>query len=413
LTELQTHCSDSPHAEILDRWFGQIHGYSQQFVLDLEPVLSRLVCSFVEQNKHSIPSNSVDSDALLHLRGDDFTPLVFPVRTLGLCFTFRVYLIKSLAPFYAVRGHQSALDAIEVTRKRCWKYDWVVEFDIKGLFDNINHELLMKAVKKHCDCQWILLYVERWLKVPMKQLDGKIEERTKGTPQGGVVSPILANLFLHYAFDVWVRKVMPYIPFCRYADDGLLHCSSQQQAENVLRRIAERFAQCGLEIHPDKSKIVYCKDVNRPGNYPCISFDFLGYTFRPRRCVDKQGRIHPNFLPAISKTAKKSIRREIRSWHIQLKNDKSLEDLSKMFNPILRGWHNYYGRFYSSELGRVWFNVNRYLIQWVRRKYKRFAGHKSRAREYLSRQAYANPKLFVHWEQGVMPKKLDSGSRMS
>jgi len=313
---------------------------------------------------------------------------------------------------FGYRPGKSALDAIAVTRKRCWKHDWIVEFDIKGLFDNIDHELLMKAVKKHCDCQWVLLYVERWLKAPMKH-DGNIKERSKGTPQGGVVSPLLANLFLHYAFDVWVRKEMPGIPFCRYADDGLLHCKSQQQAEYVLRRIAERFVQCGLEIHPEKSKIVYCKDANRPGHYPRISFDFLGYTFRPRRCVDKQGRIHPNFLPAISKISKKGIKQEIRSWHIQLKNDKSLDDLSKMFNPVLRGWHNYYGRFYPSELGRIWFNVNRYLVQWVRRKYKRFAGHKSRAREYLSRQAYANPKLFVHWQQGVMPKWLDSGSRMS
>ena len=199
---------------------------------------------------------------------------------------------------------------------------------------------------------------------------------------------------------------MPHISFCRYADDGLLHCKSQTQAEYVLKRIAERFIQCGLEIHPEKSKIVYCKDANRPGEYLHTSFDFLGYTFRPRRCVDKQGRIHPNFLPAISNISKKSIKREIRSWHMQLKNDESLEDLSKMFNPILRGWQTYYGRFYPSALGRVWFNVNRYLIQWVRRKYKRLARHKRRAQEYLSRQAHANSKLFVHWQQGFMPKKV-------
>lgn len=314
---------------------------------------------------------------------------------------------------YGYRPNKSALEAIEVTRKRCWKYDWVVEFDIKGLFDNIDHDLLTKAVKKHCDCKWALLYIDRWLKAPMEKQKGEIIARTKGTPQGGVISPLLANLFMHYAFDAWVRKEMPEIPFCRYADDGLLHCKSQRQAEEALKRIAERFNQCGLEIHPEKSKIVYCKDANRTGQYPNISFEFLGYSFRPRRCVDKKGRIHPNFLPAISKTAKKSIKREIRSWHIQLKNDKTLEDLSMMFNPKLRGWKNYYGRFYSSELGRIWFNVNYYLVQWVRRKYKRFAGHKTRAREYLSHLAYTNPKLFVHWQQGAMPKRLDSGSRMS
>lgn len=314
---------------------------------------------------------------------------------------------------FGYRPGKSALDAIAVTRKRCWERDWVVEFDIKGLFDNIDHDLLMKALKVHCDIHWVFLYVERWLKAPMQLPDGTLAQRTMGTPQGGVVSPLLANLFLHYAYDAWMRREMPNIPFCRYADDGLLHCKSQEEAAYVLKRIAQRFVECGLEIHTEKSKIVYCKDANRTREYAHISFDFLGYTFRPRRCVDKRGRIHPNFLPAISNASKKAIKRTIRSWHLQLKNDKSLEALSKMFNPILRGWHNYYGRFYPSELGRVWFNVNRYLVQWVRRKHKRYAGHKTRARKYLSCQAYANPHLFVHWQLGVMPRRLNSGSRMS
>ncbi len=239
---------------------------------------------------------------------------------------------------FGYRPKKSAHDAIAITRKRCWKYDFVVEFDVKGLFDNIDHDLLMKALRRHCNCKWILLYVERWLKAPIQDKDGNIIMRSKGTPQGGVVSPILANLFLHYAFDMWVKREMPTIPFCRYADDGLLHCRSQQQAEYVLKRIEQRFRECSLEIHPDKSGIIYCKDKNRSGEYKRISFDFLGFTFRPRRCVDNKGIIHPNFLPAMSRTSRKAINQEIRSWYIQIKNDKTLLDISGMFNSILQGW---------------------------------------------------------------------------
>jgi len=304
---------------------------------------------------------------------------------------------------YGYRPGKSAHDAIAVTRTRCWKYDYIVEFDIKGLFDNINHAMLMKALKKHCDCKWVLLYVKRWLEASLQHSDGTIIMRDKGTPQGGVISPILANLFLHYAFDVWVRKEMPTIPFCRYADDGLLHCHSKKQAELVLERIAERFKQCGLEIHPDKSDIIHCKDKNRTGTFARISFDFLGYTFRPRRCVDKKGIVHPNFLPAISNASKKAINQEIRSWHIQLKNDHSLSELSHMFNAVIRGWFNYYGRFYPSAMSCIWKHLNWYLVQWIRRKYKRFSGHKRRAREYLNRLAQANTNLFVHWKIGVYP----------
>jgi len=314
---------------------------------------------------------------------------------------------------FGYRPGRSAHDAIAVTRKRCWHYDWVVEFDIRGLFDNINHDLLMKALRHHCDCRWVLLYVERWLTAPLQQRDGSFVERRQGTPQGGVVSPILANLFLHYAFDAWVRREMPRVPFCRYADDGLLHCKSRRQAEYVMRRISERFRQCGLEIHPDKSSIVYCKDVSRGEDYPRIRFDFLGYTFRPRRCVNKRGRVHPNFLPAISRSSKKEINRRIRSWHVQLKNEKTLSDLSRMFNPILQGWHAYYGRFYPSAMRQLWRNFNRYLVRWVRRKFKRLSRHKLRARDFLDRYARAHPHLFIPWSLGVFPRGLSDRSRMS
>ena len=304
---------------------------------------------------------------------------------------------------YGYRPGRSALDAVEVTRKRCWYYDWVVEFDIRGLFDNIRHDLLMKALRHHCDCRWVLLYIERWLKAPLRQQDGSLLARHKGTPQGAVVSPLLANLFLHYTFEAWIRRAIPGVPFCRYADDGLLHCRSRYQAEYVMRCISERFRQCGLEIHPDKSSIVYCKDVNRTEDYSRISFDFLGYTFRPRRCVNPQGQVHANFLPAISRASMKEIHRRIRGWHIQLRSDKTLLDLSRILNPILRGWHAYYGRFYPSALGQIWNNLNEYLARWVRRKYKRFFRHKRRARRYLSRLARAHPELFIHWRLGVFP----------
>jgi RNA-directed DNA polymerase len=304
---------------------------------------------------------------------------------------------------FGYRPGRSAHDAISITRKRCWQYDWVVEFDVKCLFDNIRHDLLMKALRKHCDLKWVLLYVQRWLCAPLEDGSGKKTERNLGTPQGGVVSPILANLFLHYAFDVWVRRELPGVPFCRYADDGLLHCKSQQQARFVMRRLTKRLLECGLEIHPEKSRIIYCKDKNRKEAYEDITFEFLGYAFRPRRCVNKKGEVHPNFLPAISNASKKAINKEMRSWHIQLKNSKSIIDLSKMFNPILTGWSVYYGRYYSSALNVIWRNFNQYLVQWVRRKYKRFSWHKRQAKEYINRMARANPHLFVHWKLGVFP----------
>lgn len=304
---------------------------------------------------------------------------------------------------FGYRPGKSAHDAIAVTRQRCWKYDWVVEFDIKGLFDNICHSRLMKALRRHCECRWVLLYVERWLKAPMQYRNGELVPRDKGTPQGGVASPILANLFLHYAFDAWMKRELPHIPFCRYADDGLVHCKSKRQAEYVMKSIANRFRECGLEIHPEKSRIVYCKDANRGEDYEDIAFDFLGFTFSPRRCVTSNRKVHPNFLPAVSRASEKEMNRQIRSWHIQLQNEKTLEDLSNTFNPVLRGWFNYYGRFYPSGLRKIWRSFNWYLVQWVRRKHKRFAGHKNRARQYIDSLARANPLLFVHWKLGHFP----------
>jgi RNA-directed DNA polymerase len=304
---------------------------------------------------------------------------------------------------YGYRPGRSALDAVAVVRRRNWEYDWVVEFDIKGLFDNIDHELLLRAVRKHCTVPWVILYIERWLKAPM-EIEGNRVERDRGTPQGGVVSPLLANLFLHYSIDLWLRRHMRSVRLCRYADDGVIHCQSEEQARFVLKKLGERLRQCGLELHPEKTRIVYCQDVNRTAQYPTVKFTFLGYTFQPRKAVDKYGRLYVNFSPAVSRDAIKAMRQTVRGWHLQLKCDKSLSDLSNMFGPVLRGWANYYGRFYSSALKSLWWRVNDYLVRWLQRKYKRLARGVTRAARALGRLAERAPRSFVHWERGFAPK---------
>jgi RNA-directed DNA polymerase len=304
---------------------------------------------------------------------------------------------------FGYRPGRSALDAVALVRRRSWEYDWVVEFDIKGLFDNIDHELLMRAVRRHCTTPWVLLYIERWLKAPMEAEGGELAARERGTPQGGVVSPLLANLFLHYALDAWMRREMRSVRFCRYADDGVIHCRSEAQAQLVLKKLAERLRECGLELHPGKTRIVYCWDINRQGKYPTIQFTFLGYTFRPRKAVDKYGRVYVNFSPAVSREALKEMRQTVRGWHLQLKSEKNLSDLSNMFGPVLRGWSNYYGRFYPSALQPLWRHVNDYLVRWMQGKYKRLSRGVIRAARALGRLAESNRRAFVHWEKGAIP----------
>ena len=301
---------------------------------------------------------------------------------------------------YGYRPGRSAHDAIAVVRKRNWEYNWVVEFDIKGLFDNIDHELLLRALRKHCQTPWVLLYVERWLKAPMETPEGELIERTKGTPQGGVVSPLLANLFLHYAFDRWVSENLPGVPFCRYSDDGVLHCKSKAQAEMVIQKLGNRFRECGLELHPDKTQIVYCWDSNRKEEHPVNQFTFLGFTFCSRGAKKKDGTYFMGFLPGVSRDALRHMRQTIRRWKLQLKNSLELEDLSEKFNPILRGWQNYYTRFYGSAMSPVWQHVNYYLVHWLMRKYKQLSGHKTRASRKLRLLAEENPNLFAHWKAG-------------
>jgi RNA-directed DNA polymerase len=314
----------------------------------------------------------------------------------------RRYLEPVLEPVfhadsYGYRPARSAIDAVRVARQRCWRYDWVVDIDIKGFFDNIDHELLLKALRKHTDCRWVLLYVERWLRAPAILEDGSLVERDKGTPQGGVISPLLANLFLHYVFDVWLGKHFTGVPFERYADDIVCHCRSEQEALALRRVLERRFADCGLQLHPEKTKLVYCKDSNRKGDYPVHQFDFLGYSFRPRLAIWKGGLFGVSFLPAASKRALKAMGKAIRGWSFQTRSDKALTDLARMFNPYIRGWINYYSHFYKSALHPVLRRIDRYLLRWARRKFKRFRRRPRAARTWLARIIRTSPGLFAHW----------------
>ena len=302
---------------------------------------------------------------------------------------------------YGYRLFKSAHDAVGQARKRCWKYDWVLDLDIKGFFDNIPHDLLMRAVRKHAKEKWVVLYVERWLKAPAQNEHGQLIARDKGTPQGGVASPLLANLFLHYGFDAWMARKYPSSPFERYADDAIVHCRTKKEAEGLREAIIQRMAECGLELNLQKTKIVYCKDADRRGTHEHEKFTFLGYEFRPRRAKNHRGKYFVSFLPAISDKAAKAIRQEIRGWKLHLRSDKSLEDLARMFNPILRGWMQYYGKYYRSMLHPVFRPLNRRLVRWACRKYKKLRCHQRRATHWLRRISIRSPHLWAHWQIGV------------
>ena len=322
--------------------------------------------------------------------------------------TAKMYLEPNVEPIfdensYGYRPNKSAIGAVKKTRQRCWKYDWVLDFDIKKLFDTVDHDMLMRIVKHHTNEKWLILYIERWLKVPFIKENGVRVERTQGVPQGGVVSPLLANMFLHYAFDKWMRREFPTLPFCRYADDGIIHCKSEKQTVLVRDKLAKRLKKCKLELHPEKTKIVYCKDADRQSEYNNISFDFLGFTFRPRLSKSKYGKYFVNFTPAVSQSALKEIRRKARKYKMHLRCDKTLEDLSCLFGPTLRGWANYYGNFYKSAMYPTFEHINLILVKWVMRKYKRFRRNYNGAKFWLGRVARRDSKLFVHWQYGIFP----------
>jgi RNA-directed DNA polymerase len=308
-----------------------------------------------------------------------------------------------LSDSYGYRPNKSALDAVRITRQRCWKFDWVLEFDIKDLFDNIPHDLLMKVVRKHSDCKWVIMYIERWLKASIMTAKEEIKRSDKGTPQGGIISPLLSNLFLHYVYDLWMKRNYPDNPWCRYADDGLAHCRTELEAKQLLKALRNRLEQSGLELHPDKTKIIYCKDTNRKDKSSNKSFDFLGYTFRCREARNsKSNKLFGSFSPAVSKSALKSMRQKTRKLHWRNRTDLSMEEISKLYNPVLVGWNNYYGRYYKSAMGPIWSHFNRTLVKWAMNKYKCFRNKKTKAAIFIEKIAVKHPKLFVHWQEGII-----------
>lgn len=315
-------------------------------------------------------------------------------------------LTESLDPHfdtdsYGYRPNKSAINAVMKARERCWKKKWAVDIDIKGFFDNLDHELLLKALAKHTNCKWIILYVTRWLKAPVQQPDGTRTLRTKGTPQGGVVSPVLANLFMHYAFDKWMRREHPSVDFERYADDIVVHCNSKEEAYRIKLAIAERLEKCKLSLNETKSKIVFC-GVSKH-SYSEKSLNFLGFTFRRRKVMSKEGKFFTGFVPAVSKEAKKAIRSKIKSWNIKWRMNDTLKDIAELINPILRGWYNYYGKFYRSELDRVIKRVEICLRGWARNKFRTRCGfqRKIHIRRYLGQVRKYRPYLFEHWRYGI------------
>ena len=297
---------------------------------------------------------------------------------------------------YGYRPKRSALDAVGACRKRCWEYDWVIDLDIRKFFDSVRWDLVVKAVEKHTEARWVVLYVKRWLAADLQMPDGSLQARDRGTSQGSAVSPVLANLFMHYAFDLWLTREFPTVAFERYADDAVIHCVTRAQANKVLAALHERMAEVGLELHPDKTKIVYCKDSNRRGDFEHTSFTFLGFTFRPRWARRKDGIQFTSFLPAISKEALKKIGERVRSWRLHRFTGSTVADIARMINPVVRGWMAYYGAFCRTALYPVLHRINTYLLRWIMNKYKKLRTWK-KAIQSMRQAAASQPRYFAHW----------------
>jgi len=297
---------------------------------------------------------------------------------------------------YGYRPRKSAHEAVKACQKNCHRYAWAIDLDIKGFFDHMDHELLLKALTRHTQEKWVHLYVTRWLNAPVETQEGLLK-RGKGTPQGGVISPLLANLYLHYALDKWLRIHYSRVSFERYADDIVIHCRYRKEAERLLSAIRSRLSDCGLQAHPEKTRIVYCKRSGREGDYDKVSFDFLGYTFKPRGTRGRDGRRFLGFNPGVSNKAVQRMNSEIKSMRVQFNCAPNMEAIAQMLNPKIRGWINYYGKFRKSDLQRLWELINNRLIQWIRKRYKRVKRSTKQAAEWVRRMYRQNPFLFVHW----------------
>ena len=298
---------------------------------------------------------------------------------------------------YGYRPGRSALDAVGACRERCFTHPWALDCDIAGFFDNVPHDLIVKAVEANTDQKWVLLYVRRWLIAPMQRKDGTLEQRDRGTPQGSAISPLLANLFLHYAFDKWMAREFPSLPFERYCDDIVVHCFSEKQTQYVWERIAARLGEVGLQLHPEKTKIVHCAQDGRECSFESTSFTFLGYTFQTRSAQRKDGSVFNGFLPAVSKDAMKKMSREVHSWRLHRWTTLSLKELAAWVNLVVPGWLNYYGRFYRSALMPFLRRINAYILRWARKKYKRLRSFK-RALAWWKRVTECDPRPFTHWQ---------------
>lgn len=307
------------------------------------------------------------------------------------------------ADSYGYRPNKTALEAVGKARERCWQRRWVLDLDIKGFFDTIDHELMMKAVRKHAKEKWVVLYIERWLKAKAQLPSGEQTERGEGTPQGGVVSPVLANLFLHYVFDAWMQRNFSDVPFERYADDIVVHCQSAEQAEELRGKIAGRMVECKLQLHPQKTKIVFCDNGEGSKTLSPGKFDFLGFTFKPRKVRTKSGKMRQGFLPAVSDKAAAAIRQEMRRWQVHQRSTATLESIAEYVNPRIRGWVNYYGKYYGSRLRRTLELFNFILTRWARNKFRKLRAKPRKAARWLKGIAQKEPSLFYHWQIGVIP----------
>ena len=299
---------------------------------------------------------------------------------------------------YGYRPRKSAHDALRKCRERCWRKDWVLDLDIRKFFDSLDHDLVVKTVEANTADKWVLLYVKRWLKAPLQLPDGTLQERDKGIPQGSAVSPVLANLFLHYAFDMFLEREFAAVEFERYADDAVVHCVTERQARKVWEALTARLAELGLELHPGKTKVVYCKDSLRRGEHETVAFTFLGYAFRPRQVMGKNGKTFTSFTPAMSPEALTAKSQVARGWRMHMRTGASLGELAEAINPIVAGWINYYGLFGRGVLNQLLRRVNTYLTRWARRKYKRLRGYK-RFRKWWTGLIDREPGLFIHWSR--------------
>ncbi len=305
---------------------------------------------------------------------------------------------------YGYRPNKSTHQAITKCSKRCWERAWAIDLDIKGFFDNLDHDLLIKALERHTDHKWLIMYVKRWLKSPVKFPERqKLVERSKGTPQGGVISPLLANLFLHYAFDMWICKQFSEVPFERYADDIIIHCVSKAQAETILKAVKTRMEACKLQVHQHKTKVVYCKQGYRKVKHSEITFDFLGFTFQPRKIKQHNGSYRLGFGPAISMRAKKHIVQTFKSLKPHRWANKDVEQIATEMAPKIQGWINYFGKYRKWAMYPVFRSLNDRLVKWLMNKYKRYRRKVGKARSKLKQLAIEYPNLFVHWRYGFLP----------